>query len=82
MRERTITFDQCSPDERQLIESIIQTDALIEAQLTKLESILERRCDATLDLAQLRQLRESCKWVKGLIDKYEKAPAAQAAVSR
>jgi hypothetical protein len=79
MRDRNIPFERCSSDERQLIETVLETDALIEAQLARLEALLERGGDVGLELGQLRQLRESCKWVRGLLDKYEKAPAAHAA---
>jgi hypothetical protein len=75
-------FRQWDSSELQFIESVIETDALIEAHLTELESLLERKGDATLELAQLRRLRQSCERVKELIGKYEKVPVVGASASR
>jgi hypothetical protein len=71
MENRTATLDRTGPDDRRYIDSIIETDTLIEAQISELERLLECRRDASLELAQLRKLRQSCTKVKELIRKYE-----------
>ena len=70
MENRTASLNRTGPDDRQYIDSIIETDTLIEAQISELERLLARREDARLELAQLRKLRQSCEKVKELIRKY------------
>ena len=82
MRKRNGFPTGCASEESEMIEDVIETDTLIELRLTELESLLERKGDAALELKQLRQLRQSCKRVKELIGKYERAPVAQAPASR
>jgi hypothetical protein len=72
----------CAPEESELIEDVIETDALIETHLAALENLLERKGDAALELKQLHELRKSCKRVKELIGKYEKGSVALAPASR
>jgi hypothetical protein len=71
MENRTAPLNRTGPDDHQYIDSIIETDTLIEAQISELERLLECRRDASLELAQLRKLRQSCTKVKELIRKYE-----------
>jgi hypothetical protein len=71
MENRTATLDRTGPDDRRYIDSIIENDTLIEAQISELERLLEYRRDVRLELAQLRKLRQTCKKVKELIRKYE-----------
>jgi DNA repair exonuclease SbcCD ATPase subunit len=69
-------------NESEFINHIIETDRSIEAQLTDLESLLERRGDATLELSQLRQLRRSCERLKELLGRSEEMPVSRPAASR
>jgi len=82
MESRTIPLGRPGSDEGHSIDSIIETDSLIEAQIAELERLLESREDARLELAQLRQLRQSCKRIKELIRKYESVPLAWISSSR
>jgi Mg2+ and Co2+ transporter CorA len=67
--------------ESKLIDDIIETDRSIENQLADIEALLERKGDATLELSQLRELRQSCDRLKELLGQREKMPADRVAVS-
>lgn len=67
--------------ESELIDRIIETDRSIENQLAEIEGLLERGADATLELSQLRELRQSCERLKELLGQCEKMPADRAAAS-
>ena len=82
MRRRNGFPIGCAAEESELIDDVIETDAFVEMHLTTLESLLERKGDAALELKQLRQLRLSCKRVKELIGKYERVPVIQDTASR
>ena len=69
-------------DQRKLIDDIIETDRSIENQLAEIEGLLERGADATLELSQLRELRQSCERLKELLGQHEKMPVGQVAASR
>jgi hypothetical protein len=82
MRNQTYPLKGCTSDEGISKDSIFETYATIEAQLTELEQLLEIKGDARLELAQLRELRQSCKWIKALLGKVEKLPVARATASQ
>jgi hypothetical protein len=65
----------------ELIDRIIETDRSIENQLAEIEGLLERGADATLELSQLRELRQSCERLKELLGRREIAPEGRVAAS-
>jgi archaellum component FlaC len=67
--------------ESELIDRIIETDRSIENQLAKMEGLLERKGDATLELSQLRELRQSCERLKESLGHREKMPVGRVAAS-
>jgi hypothetical protein len=82
MESRPTYFAGCTTEESKLLDGIIETDALIETQLTGLESLLERQGDAMLELAQLRELRLSCERLRELLGQGEKSSIERAIASR
>ena len=82
MKSGLTAFEGCTTEESKLLEEIIAKDALIEMQLGGLESLLERRGDAALQLSQLRQLRESCGRLREWLGGCEKMSIGRAAASR
>jgi hypothetical protein len=82
MSNHSYPLNGSASDEGNSKDGIFETYATIEAQLTELEQLLEIRGDARLELAQLRELRQSCKRIKELLDKVEKIPVARAAATR
>ena len=69
-------------EEAALLESIIKADALTDAHLAGLQTLLERKGDAVLDLPQLRQFRKACERMRELLSRCDKSPIARAQASR
>lgn len=82
MRRGDNPLQGCTSDGSEFVDKILEADALIEAELARLERLLERKDDATLGLANLRELRKSCGRIKELIDKFGTDSVTRASASR
>jgi hypothetical protein len=82
MKSGLAAFKGCTLKESERLDGIVETDTLIETQLAGLESLLERQGDATLELTQLYELRQSCERLRELLGRGEKMPGEQAMASR
>jgi hypothetical protein len=82
MKSHFTAYEGFTTEETELLEGILKADVLQDAQLAGLESLLERKGDATLGLTQLRHLRQACERMRDLLGKCEKLPVARFAASR
>lgn len=82
MRRGDNLHKDSTSDGSQSVDSILEADALIEAELSRLERMLERKEDASLELGKLRELRQSCGRIKELIGKFATASAARVQAPR
>jgi Mg2+ and Co2+ transporter CorA len=82
MRSHMTPLEVCTSGKFELIDGIVETDALIETKLAEIESLLERNGDAALEMAQLRELRRSCGKLKELLGQYETMPVGRGAAPR